>query len=150
MGLDMYLYAKKNICFFSSKEDAAKIAEAFPELAEAGISEPSSGSITIEVAYWRKANAIHNWFVRNVQANEDDCGAYSVSRQQLETLVGLAEQIIADRSLAEKLLPTQSGFFFGETIYDEWYIRQLENTIVNLNKVLALSEEWTFNYQSSW
>ena len=27
-----------------------------------------------EVGYWRKANAIHGWFVRNVQNGKDDCG----------------------------------------------------------------------------
>ena len=26
-----------------------------------------------EVGYWRKANAIHKWFVDNVQDGNDDC-----------------------------------------------------------------------------
>ena len=36
-----------------------------------------------EVMYWRKANAIHKWFVDNVQGGEDDCREYPVSNDQL-------------------------------------------------------------------
>ena len=28
--------------------------------------------------YWRKANAIHGWFVKNAQQGIDDCRTYSV------------------------------------------------------------------------
>ena len=31
-----------------------------------------------EAGYWRKANAIHRWFVENVQKGEDDCRDYYV------------------------------------------------------------------------
>lgn len=39
------------------------------------------------VAYWRKANAIHNWFVENVQNGEDDCGTYEVTKENIEDLL---------------------------------------------------------------
>ena len=32
-----------------------------------------------EMLYWRKANAIHDWFVDNIQGGEDDCNAYNLS-----------------------------------------------------------------------
>lgn len=38
------------------------------------------------VGEWRKANAIHGWFVRNVQNGEDDCGSYGVSVEELVEL----------------------------------------------------------------
>jgi hypothetical protein len=28
--------------------------------------------VSVTCAYWRKSNQIHNWFVKNVQNNEDD------------------------------------------------------------------------------
>ena len=32
----------------------------------------------VEVAYWRKANAIHGWFVYNIQDGVDDQNEYYV------------------------------------------------------------------------
>jgi hypothetical protein len=59
---------------------------------------------------------------------------------------------IADSAVAEKLLPTTSGFLFGSTDYDEWYMRDIETTIEILTKAL---EEMDFDkemlvYCSSW
>ncbi len=70
MGLDMYLNAKRYL-WHSEDNLAEQIAENFPELADARVKE-----ITAEVMYWRKSNAIHKWFVDNVQGGVDDCGNY--------------------------------------------------------------------------
>lgn len=37
-------------------------------------------SISEQVAYWRKANQIHRWFVNIVQGGEDDCNPYEVTK----------------------------------------------------------------------
>jgi hypothetical protein len=56
-----------------------------------------------------------------------------------------------DTSIAEELLPTQSGFFFGSTDYDHGYLQDLEDTIEILETVLSEDNEWSdFYYQSSW
>lgn len=44
-------------------------------------------SIFTEIGYWRKANAIHRWFVENVQNGADDCGYYEVSKEQIKELL---------------------------------------------------------------
>lgn len=46
-----------------------------------------------EVGYWRKANAIHNWFVENVQNGEDDCWSYAVTKEQIEELLELCKEV---------------------------------------------------------
>lgn len=43
---------------------------------------------------WRKANQIHAWFVENVQDGDDNCGEYYVSREKLQQLLSLCEQVI--------------------------------------------------------
>lgn len=48
-----------------------------------------------ECAYWRKANAIHNWFVQNVQNGVDDRDIYLVTREQLEQLKEACEMVLA-------------------------------------------------------
>lgn len=60
--------------------------------------------------------------------------------------------IIEDSSVAERLLPTTSGFFFGSTRYDEWYINDLKETIKIIDNVLATTnfETQMIYYVSSW
>jgi hypothetical protein len=89
--------------------------------------------------------------VQEVQEGEDDCNEYYVSREKLEELKNLCEQVLANRSLAAELLPSTSGFFFGGTEYDDWYFSDLELTVEIVNDTLLLSEkDWNFYYQSSW
>jgi hypothetical protein len=142
MGLDMYLHAKRYLSEYDKedKELRDKLSEHFP----VPISE-----VTSTVLYWRKANAIHQWFVGNVQ-DDDDCKEYHVSREKLSDLLDILRKVDADHSRAKKLLPTQGGFFFGSTDYDSWYWNEIETTIPKLEEVLKLGEEWSFYYQSSW
>ena len=104
--------------------------------------------ISERVCYWRKANHIHLWFVKNVQDEEDNCAEYYVSENDLEKLIKTCEQVLSDHSLAQELLPTQDGFFFGGTDYDEYYYKNLEETVKNLKPLLE--EGSTFYYNSSW
>lgn len=154
MGLDMYLYAKNYLSSFieEDKEKAEQIAALFPELAgmKCNIGTSAVKYVTIEVGYWRKANAIHDWFVQNVQDGVDKCDPHYVSRKQLEELKSLCQRVIADPSLAGELLPTASGFFFGNTEYDDWYMEKLKNTIEIVDSALKLPDDWDFEYQSSW
>ena len=51
----------------------------------------------------------------------------------------------------EKLFPTTGGFFFGDTEYDEYYLKKVERTIVDLKKALEdFDDSWEFYYSSSW
>lgn len=156
MGLDMYLNGKRYLSkYFNAGDEAVAeaIAERFPELkGRAGRFGDTScvKEIQIEAGYWRKANAIHKWFVDNVQGGEDECKPHYVSREQLKELKELCERVIAFRHLAVELLPTASGFFFGGTDYDEYYFQDLEQTVKIIDDCLALPESWDFEYRSSW
>lgn len=180
MGLDMYLSARISLGKYS-KEELVKIGEnirkLLPDIYKSGNLDDLE--VKFEVGYWRKANAIHKWFVDNCQDGKDECNPSYVSRKNLEKLKEICKEIlnilnkeklikktIKDRftekdievetysdEIIEKieyLLPTKSGFFFGGTEYDEWYKSDLEQTIEIINKCLKLPEEWTFEYQSSW
>lgn len=140
-------------------------------------------SEVVEIAYWRKANQIHNWFVKNVQHGRDDCGSYEVTPDRLEDLLAtckevkesiklidgkaiggqtytngqwvnniVQEKVIENASVAKRLLPTCSGFFFGSTDYDQYYAEDIENTIEMLEKILKETNfnNYTVKYYSSW
>lgn len=114
--------------------------------------------IVEQVAYWRKFNALHQWFVDNHQDGVDECQETYVGVSDLTTL--LDEVLIPihetyksgdmenAKQIAEDLLPTTSGFFFGSTEYDDYYFTVIEETI---NVLKGLVEEGgDFYYQSSW
>ncbi len=142
MGLDMSLYKKHYVQI-----------EERPALEITGVKNHIDTSkvmfILEDFGYWRKANAIHSWFVTNVQDGDDNCGTYYVSREQLAELLATVNDVLADHSKAPELLPTQSGFFFGSTDYDNFYFSDLEDTKNILTEALKDTEA-DYEYQSSW
>ena len=155
MGLDQYLYAK---CFTSPSEwlgkERNKLYASVLEATNATnfiTKDAPSISVEVKVGYWRKSNQVHQWFVDNCQDGEDDCRESYVPREKLIELRDICQEILADHSLADDLLPTQSGFFFGSTEYDEWYFRDLEETVLIINNALvSVPDNYEFYYQSSW
>lgn len=153
MGLDMYLNASRYLSDYhdADKEKKKQLLQLFPELHSYLQKERNPfREVNVEVCYWRKANAIHGWFVDNVQSGEDDCKKYHVDRDQLEELRDLCNKVLADRTLAPDLLPSRSGFFFGNTDYDDSYFDDLEHTVASLDNALKFPDCWEFDYQSSW
>lgn len=117
-----------------------------------------------EVGYWRKANHIHNWFMQNCAERDkwnnpiDDCKPIRITVDKLEKLLDACKKVLVDHSLAKELLPTQSGFFFGSTAYDEYYFSETERTIKIIEPVLKFAKhkleiedyDWEVYYQASW
>lgn len=74
-----------------------------------------------EIGYFRKVNFLVKFF-------EDTCD-YDVASQDdlilnkdvVEDLLDRCNKVLDKPSLAEELLPTCSGFFFGSTDYDDSY-----------------------------
>ena len=154
MGLDMYLNKKTYVKNWNHMSEDEKHNVTIEGKSAKEIKPERVTYIEEEVAYWRKANQIHNWFVQNVQNGEDDCRSYYVEASQLEDLVNCCKEVIEDNSKAEELLPSQGGFFFGSTDYDEWYFKDLENTIELVGGILEEMKEndayYEFYYESSW
>ena len=140
MGLDMYLEGEKYLWRGDAGE---KLSEQLPEFNGFRIKK-----VRAEVAYWRKANQIHSWFVQNVQNGTDDCGDYEVSREQLTTLLNLCKKALNTKD--HTLLEPTDGFFFGGTDIDEWYWANLKETVTQLKAVLKLPKEIAIYYHSSW
>lgn len=161
MGLDMYLSKKTYV----KQWDHQSAEEKFEVTVTKGGNEYESIKssrvkyIEEEVAYWRKANQIHNWFVQNVQEGEDNCKEYYVDVDDMMNLLDVCKQVKADSSKAETLLPPQSGFFFGGTEIDEYYMQDIDYTIEVLEGLLKETYKTKdgkeyfsgeFYYQSSW
>jgi hypothetical protein len=161
MGLDMYLQRRKVM-----KQQAFSDAH---------------DDILSGVIYWRKANSIHAFFCDNgslAADGKEDVGYYLVERNTILKLIERIDAITSDKpkqeqveyfdfatmtdivkdveyklniTLAENLLPTRSGFFFGGTDYDYWYYTDLIRTADLLKKELAaVPNQQVWFYYASW
>lgn len=189
MGLDMYLTKK----IYVGAEYEFNNVKGNIDIESKGRKLPIDfnkvKNIEEEVAYWRKANAIHNWFVQNVQDGKDDCRDYYVPEEKLRQLLELCKEvkrkvimkddkvvngqrlnengeweniledgkIITNPEEIANILPTTSGFFFGSTDYDEYYMMDIDYTIevleAEMNKIKEYEEKhvwFSYYYSSSW
>ena len=139
MGLDMFLMTNSRPLALAIKNRADDFAGTIEDKnyydLQLSINEHSFNCGN--VAYWRKANQIHRWFVENVQGGNDNCGLYEVDLEQIFELIDIIKIVLADHSLAEEFLPTQEGFFFGGTAYDDYYWEDLEETKKQLEFIIG-------------
>lgn len=161
MGLDMYLSKRNYVKNWdhTRPEERHDVSVNRNGVAVAHIKPERIKYVIEEVAYWRKANAIHNWFVKNCQGGVDECQESEVSRENLQDLLDIINEILAlpagegrDKLAGEKL-PSVAGFFFGDTEIGDYYYEDLEFTQEVLTEILAEPESDTFDgfiYQSSW
>jgi hypothetical protein len=187
MGLDMYLTAKKYVGDW--KHDKPEERKRYRSITKAmgldGVRCDGSPHLEVEVcvAYWRKANQIHKWFVDNCQGGTDECQKTYVEREKLLSLLNACKKVIKSAKMekgevkngttfkdgvevpmledgkvvkntkvAEQYLPTNGGFFFGSTDYDQYYIQDLEYTVEQLEAMLSNKalESFDFYYHASW
>jgi len=122
--------------------------------------------LTAEIGYWRNAEQIHRWFVRNVQGGKDECEKYYVSRNQLKGLKAACQQVL-DPTYEDdsgRLNDNDQRFvglddcdyddykaFEDHQGYGDLYYKKLERTLKIIEIALAaMSEGWGVSYKSAW
>lgn len=165
MGLDMYLNRVTHLAqtnYYDTQEgpdrndnDQAEHDMATKVIDVVGVAAYEGDLTFVEVKttimYWRKANAIHGWFVTNVQEGVDDCDEYTVSLDQLIELNNMVRMVGADRT--PELLAPVEGFFFGGAAVDDWYWDELERTATALTAIIDRHPDALrgyYEYRSSW
>lgn len=124
MGLDIFFYKAKE--YKENREEAKSIG------------------------YLRKCNVVYGYAQNELGINEDEC----TSIFNHSELVDLKERCLRVQEIlkdgftdeaiekVEEILPTQEGFFFGSTDYDEYYLTQVEETLEVVEKILdTITEE---------
>lgn len=121
MGLDMWLYCNDRELTHEVQDEKL--------MARRG-----------QIMYWRKANAIHRWFIEHAENSDgyDDCSTIEITVQDLRSIHALCQEVMEDHDKAPELLPVQDGFFFGSQEYDKWYFENIERTRDVLGRILEL------------
>lgn len=107
MGLDMYLSC-------NSKPLTDKVHEGGPYGERTTDFYKSRGI----VMYWRKDNAIHKWFVDNVQGGVDDCGDYEVDVEQLRALMDTCKMVIGSCKLVDGMVANGMTYSGGHMVHN--------------------------------
>lgn len=180
MGLDMYLY-KKHYVGNKYKNESQMLSVITPVDSKLSIKKERISEITEQVAYWRKANAIHKWFTDNCMDGDNDKSSCYVTREDIKKLVDVCDTVlkasklvpskvvngynyspvgkvaimedgktIENPEVANKLLPTEDGFFFGSTDYDQYYYQDVKETFEVLTALLLEGGMDGFYYEASW
>ena len=173
MGLDMYLYARKYVSKFDYtnfkreegvmppvKEEWKTLATLSPKGLMDNSQDFGGISISFPVGYWRKANAVHGWFVNQMANGVDECQEIPLDRGYLLVLRDSCKAVLeSDKDDMEEVaadhgLEPIEGFFFGGKDIDEWYIDSLKYTIEMIDNIFSIvpegDYEWQFIYQASW
>lgn len=125
MGLDMYMYRHNKGDFDDER---------------------------VEVAYWRKHNALHG-FLNSLQPQDiEDLEIVPLSKDNLEEILDLSKAIMRKDLDPELSMPTFGGFFFGTYEYDDWYYNRTQDTIDQIEKILKETdfEKQAIYYQAWW
>lgn len=88
--------------------------------------------------YFRKVNFVYRFFSDKLV---DEC--CFADKSDIEELISRCDKVLADHSLASKLLPTTSGCFFGSIEYDDWYFKGVENCKRQMENLLSKYDEET-------
>ena len=83
-----------------------------------------------EVAYFRKVNFLLTFFEYG-----ENCSRLEIDDYKIDELLVKCKQVLEDHSLAETLLPTQSGFFFGDTEYNDWYFEDVKKVYDKFSEI---------------
>jgi len=177
MGLDMYLSKKTYVKGYTITIN--KNGETNPSLKtsnsmDLNIKQERITYIVEEVAYWRKFNALHKWFIDNCSENDCDSHIFVYKENLNEALITLKKvhNLILQSEKTKKiifyagdmveiegysneeeisdLLPTERGFFFGSTEIDEYYAEMVEETIGIFEDLLTEEDDAVFIYEASW
>lgn len=79
-----------------------------------------------EIGYFRKVNFLVKFFEdRGFDTLNQD--PFNITREYAEELLSRCNKVLEVHSLAETLLPTMEGFFFGSTDYDDHYFENVKD-----------------------
>lgn len=78
-----------------------------------------------EIGYFRKVNFLVKFF-EDRGFDTPNQTPLRITKEDANELLSRCDKVLNNHSLAETLLPTMEGFFFGSTDYDEYYFEDVK------------------------
>lgn len=121
MGLDMYLSKRTYVKNWEHQkpEEQHQVLVRKNNVPVSHIKPERVKEIVEDVGYWRKANAIHDWFIKNVQDGDDDCGEHYVDREKLEELLQTVNKVLAASKLVDGEVNNGYTFDGSKKVYNK-------------------------------
>ena len=111
------------------------------------------------IVEWRKSNQIHGWFTRRFHDFEN-CKGVVITKKDILALASDISMCINEiieigyaGEVCKTRLPTVSGFFFGPTDYDYWYVMDLFDSLKKVMKceyMMTKNPDAKFTYVAWW
>ena len=164
MGLDMYFYARKGDYKDFSKLDKAdgkvdetnypKDLKAFSGYIYDRNYKSAQTKTDYQIGYFRKFNALHNYIVNTFAYGVDECQDIFLYKEDVEKIKKVLDEVLEahTKEKAKELLPTKSGFFFGDTGYGDDYFEVVKDASDLMRKILDNFnfENYSLVYSASW
>ena len=152
MGLDMYLSKRTYVENWDHTPKDKQYKVTVKRKAGHQIKTERITEISEQIMYWRKANHIHKFFIDNCADGVDECQAIHISRDKLADLVVKLKVVVhhKDDETSKWNLPTEDGFFFGGTQFDEYYYEECSKTLKVIEDLLRDEQDGDIWYQASW
>ena len=150
MGLDLFLFARYDVNIDSHTSPTAEQEACQPIMDKLGLDNQYMRTVEVFVLLrmWQRLYQVHYWIVDNIQNGMNDAKYYTMNRDQLQQLVNLCREVLANREKAEELLPLPDT----EDLYDESYFDDLQTIADDITGFLndPKFKDWEFVYSSSW
>ena len=79
------------------------------------------------IGYFRKVNFLIPFFESQLGCEIENLRKIKIDKEDAEELLRRCSAVLDDHSRAKELLPTQEGFFFGNTDYNDYYFEDVES-----------------------
>lgn len=107
----------------------------------------ASGEFTV---WWgRKENHIHEWVCDAADIEDTNLDYVRIDP---DALLSDLKAVVDNRTAAPSVMPTRSGFFFGDTAYDDYYFEDVKNLYDLLadEKAQGCFDGYSYFYWSWW
>ena len=144
MGLDMYLKVHRSTYLPKGKRtiDLDNMKENFDDYFDDEFGCSNSVKIVEQVGYWRKANAIHHWFVKNIQEGVDECQTSDVSKKDIDNLLNLCNNILDKIEGLEFIISDESKSYYERN--NEKFTEKFVFHKKNLNDIYSKKRIWNY------
>lgn len=163
MGLDMYFYARKTTYkSFSEWDQNRKVDKTnypkdlkiFSDYIYDRNFKSVERNVDYQIGYFRKFNALHSYIVKTFANGIDNCQDIFLDQEAVVKIKAALDSVLETptEESAKEALPTQSGFYFGSTSYDEDYFEDVREAAALMQNFLDHFDFDTYAlvYKASW